>query len=72
MFDDKHTEYESINPTISSKSRPYLDDVTDKFKKQGEWKFLLIMNVNFISPKDNNEKQLICSSDNRNQIIELV
>ena len=30
------------------------------------------MNVNFISPKDNNEKQLICSSDNRNQIIELV
>ena len=36
----------------------------NKLKKSGEWKVHLIMKVNFMSSKDNDDKQLMHSNSN--------
>ena len=41
---------EYINTT-----RPYLSDIIDNHKTQGEWKIHLTMAINFISSKDSDE-----------------
>ena len=71
MFNDQFTKYKSNRSKRTSfeqdleKIRPYFGDMIDRFKKLGEWKIQLIMNVNFISSKDNDDKQLMYfKSDN--------
>ena len=39
--------------------RPYLSDIINNHKIQGEWKIQLIMTINFISSKDSNETHTI-------------
>ena len=45
--------------------RPYLRDIINDYKTQGEWKIQLIMIINFISYKDSDEICLMhTTSDN--------
>ena len=71
MFNDKFNKYKINRSKRTSfeedleKIRPYFGDMIDRFKKLGEWKIQLIMNVNFISSKDSDDKQLMYfKSDN--------
>ena len=67
MFNGRYNEYKNKgNENISTeqyleKNRPYLGNMIDEFKKSGERKIHLTMKVNFVSSKDNNDKQLIHS-----------
>ena len=49
------------------KIRPYLSDIINYHKTQGEWKIQLTMAINFIFSKDSNETHTMHSkNDNRN------
>ena len=62
-FNNKYIQYESIgdkDKNLSIKEyidifRPYLSDIINNHKTQGEWKIHLTMTVNFISSKDSDE-----------------
>ena len=47
--------------------RPYLSDIINNHKTQGEWKIQLTMGINFFSSKDSEETRAMhTKSDNRN------
>ena len=62
-FNNKYIQYESIgdkDKNLSIKEyidiiRPYLSDITNNHKTQGEWKIHLKMVINFVSSKDSDE-----------------
>ena len=62
-FNNNYIQYESIadkDKNLSVKEyidiiRPYLSDIINNHKTQGEWKIHLTMAVNFISSKDSDE-----------------
>ena len=41
------------------KIEPYLNDLIDDLKTQGEWKIQLTIAINFISSKDSNETSTV-------------
>ena len=63
-FNNNYIEYESKgdkNKTLSIKEylnmiRPYLRDIINDHKTQGEWKIQLTMVINFISSKGSDEE----------------
>ena len=51
--------------------RPYLNDIINNYKTQGEWKIQLTMSINFISSKDFDETRTIhTKSDNINIMLD--
>ena len=62
-FNSNYIEYESKgnkDKTLSIKEyldmiRPYLGDIINNYKTQGEWKIVLTMSTNFNSSKDSDE-----------------
>ena len=62
-FNNNYIEYESIgdkDKTLTIKEyldmiRPYLSDIINDHKTQGEWKIQLTITINFISSKDSHE-----------------
>ena len=72
-FSSNYIEYESNRDkekTLSiedylDKIEPYLNDLTDDLKTQGEWEIQLTMSSNFISSKDSKETRIMHkTSDN--------
>ena len=59
----RHIEYKSEGSEKLSieqyfeKIKPYLDNMIDKLIKSGEWKINLTTKINFLSSKDNDDKQ---------------
>ena len=66
-FSSNYIEYESNGDKGKSTSiedyldkiEPYLNDLVDNHKTQGEWKIQLAVEINFISPKDSDETRTI-------------
>ena len=66
-FDGTHIVYESNGDKDAKlalweyfdKIRPYLRDMIDYFKAEGEWKIELVMGIIFISFMDKNETQVM-------------
>ena len=66
-FDGKYIEYKSNgdkDKTLLLKNyleviRPYLNDLINNRKTQGEWKVQLIMAINFLSSKDSDETHIM-------------
>ena len=52
-----------------SKIKPYLNDLIDHHKTQGEWKPQLTMKINFISSKDSHETRAMYTKSNNIEII---
>ena len=76
-FSNNYIEYEcngdkdnmlSIEEYLD-KIEPYLNDLTDDHKTQGEWKIQLIMVINFISSKDSDET---CTTHTKRDSIEIM
>ena len=72
-FINNYVQYESIRDKDKSlsikeyidKIRPYLSDIINDHKTQGEWKIQLTMSINFISSKDFDETDTMhTKSDN--------
>ena len=72
-FNNNYIQYESIgdgDKNLSIKEyidiiRPYLSDIINNYKTQGEWKIHLTMAINFISSKDSDETRIMhTKSDN--------
>ena len=77
-FSSNYTEYKSNgdeNKTLSIKDyldeiKPYLSDIINDHKTQGEWKIHLTMAINFFSSKDSEEIRTMHSkSDNLETLI---
>ena len=49
--------------------RPYLSDVINDHKTQGEWEIQLTIAINFISSKDSYETHIMCSKSNKIKIM---
>ena len=48
---------------------PYLNDIINDHKTQGEWKIQLIMPINFISSKDSDETRTMRKKSNNIEIM---
>ena len=49
--------------------RPYLSDIINDYKIQGEWKIQLTIAINFMSSKDSNETSTMHSKSNNIEIL---
>ena len=49
--------------------RPYLSDIINDHKTQGEWKIQLIIAINFISSKDSNETRTMHTKSDNIEIV---
>ena len=66
-FNNNYIEYESIgdkDKTLTIKEyldmiRPYLSNIINDHKTQGEWKIQLTITINFISSKDSDEARIM-------------
>ena len=76
-FNNNYIEYESKgdkDKTLSIKEypnmiRPYLSDIINDHKTQGEWKIQLTTAINFKSSKDSDETGIINSNSNNIEIM---
>ena len=76
-FNRNYIEYENKgdkNKTLSIKEyfnmvRPYLRDIINDYKSQGEWKIQLTMIINFISSKDYDEIRTMRAKSNNIKIM---
>ena len=74
---DHYIEYESNvdkHKTLTVKkylnqTKPYLDDLINGHKTQGEWKIQLSMSINFLSSKDSNETHTMHTKVNNIEIM---
>ena len=74
---NNYIEYESKddkNKILSvekylKKIRPYLKDIISNLKKPETWKIQLTRAINFISSKDDDEKRLIHSKNDKKEIM---
>ena len=74
-FNNNYIQYESIedkDKALTIKKylymiRPFLNDMVNDHKTQGEWKIQLIIVINFLYSKDSDEIHTMhAKSDNRN------
>ena len=77
LFSNNYVEYEnnadkdkklSIEEYLD-KIRPYLSDIVNNHKTQGEWKIQLTIAINLISSKDSNEAHTMHSKSNNIKIV---
>ena len=76
-FNNKYIQYERIRdkdkiPTIKEyldMILPYLSDIINDHKTQGEWKIQLIIAINFISSKDSNETRTMHTKSDNIEIV---
>ena len=72
FWSNNYIQYESngnINKTLSieeylNKIRPYLKDIINDLKKSDIWKIQLIIAINFVSSKENDEECVMHSKSN--------
>ena len=77
FWSNNYTEYESKgdrNRALSvqeylNKVRPYLKDIINNLKKSDTWKIQLIIAINFISSKNNDEDHVIHSKGDNIEIM---
>ena len=77
VFNSNYIEYEgkgdkykilSIKEYLDM-TRPYLSDMINNHKTQGEWKIQLTMSINFISSKDSDETHTMHTKSDNIEVI---
>ena len=77
VFNNNYIQYESIgdkDKNLSIKEyidiiRPYLSDIINNHKTQGEWKIHLTIAIKFIFSKDSNETRIMHSKSDNIEIL---
>ena len=49
--------------------RPYLSDIINDHKTEGEWKIQLTMTIDFMSSKDSEETRTMCTKNHNIEIM---